>query len=110
MDFLEACHKRYIHVAAYPPHTTYHLQPLDASIFAPLAIYYSQELKGLRGAVRTEKQRKKLKKALFIELWGEDGNAAIFFLPAKIQEARDLLVQKVKEEEEVQAQKEQDKL
>jgi len=230
MDFLEACHKRNIHVAAYPPHTTHRLQPLDASIFAPLVIYYSQELdnwihrtqglckmnkaqfyklfkpafikailkknilsgfkqtglyplnpslildqlstkqaapldgrpsskgsaisssdwtkinkvvkdalgevlgaegrsvlrlyhdlqaenallkaenKGLREAVLTEKKRKKPKKALFTELRGEDGNAAIFFLPAKIQEARDLLAQKAKEEEEAQAQKEQDKL
>ena len=64
------------------------------------------ENKGLREAVRTEKQRKKPKKALFTELRGEDGNTAIFFSPAKIQEARDLLAQKVKEEEEAQAQKE----
>ncbi|KAF1985061.1 DDE-domain-containing protein, partial [Aulographum hederae CBS 113979] len=30
--------------AAYPPHSTHRLQPLDASLFSPLAVYYSQNL------------------------------------------------------------------
>ena len=57
-----------------------------------------------------EKKRKKPKKALFTELRGEDGNAAIFFSPAKISATRELQAQKAKEEEEAQARKEQDKL
>ena len=44
IDFLKRCHKHNIHVCAYPPHTTHRLQPLDASVFALLAAYYSQEL------------------------------------------------------------------
>ena len=31
-------------VAVYPPHSTHRLQPLDVGLFAPLGIYYSQEL------------------------------------------------------------------
>lgn len=31
-------------MAVYPPHSTHRLQPLDVSLFSPLAIYYSQEL------------------------------------------------------------------
>src|SRR3954451_21859652 len=44
MDFLECCYKHNIHPYAYPPHITHRLQPLDVSVFAPLATYYSQEL------------------------------------------------------------------
>ena len=44
MEFLNWCDKHNIHVCAYPPHTTHRLQPLDVSVFAPLAAYYSQEL------------------------------------------------------------------
>lgn len=44
MDFLDYCHKHRILVAVYPPHTTHRLQPLDVSLFSPLATYYSQEL------------------------------------------------------------------
>ena len=33
-----------IFVAVYLPYTTYRLQPLDVSLFSPLAVYYSQEL------------------------------------------------------------------
>ncbi len=61
------------------------------------------ENQGLKEAVRAKKMRKQLKKALFLELRGDEGNTAIFFSPAKIQEARDLLARKVKEEEEAQA-------
>jgi hypothetical protein len=234
MDFLERSHELNIHVCAYPPHTTHRLQPLDASLFAPLATYYSQELdnwiqatqglckmnkaqfyklfkpafkkafskkniisgwkqtglyplspstvldqlstklelvesrpssgkssgsgssippsdwrkinqvvkeavgevlgcegrrvikichqlqadnailraklEGAEEALRVEKKRKKPKKALFTELRGEGGNAAIFFSPAKISAARRLQEQKAKEEEEAKAQKERDKL
>jgi hypothetical protein len=44
MPFLEWCYAHNIHVCAYPPHTTHRLQPLDKSLFSPLATYYSQEL------------------------------------------------------------------
>ena len=62
-------------------------------------------------ALRVEKKRKKPKKALMAQFRGEEGNAAIFFSPAKISAARKLQAQKAKEEEEeAQAKKEQDKL
>jgi hypothetical protein len=44
LDFLERCYKRRILVAIYPPHSTHRLQPLDVSLFNPLATYYSQAL------------------------------------------------------------------
>ena len=44
IEFIDWCDKHNIHICAYPPHTTYRLQPLDKSVFAPLATYYSQEL------------------------------------------------------------------
>ena len=44
MRFLEYCNKHRILVAVYPPHSTHRLQPLDVSLFSPLATYYSQEL------------------------------------------------------------------
>jgi len=44
LDFLEWCHKRRILVAIYPPHSTHRLQPLDVSLFGPLAAHYSQAL------------------------------------------------------------------
>ncbi|KAF1988819.1 DDE-domain-containing protein [Aulographum hederae CBS 113979] len=31
-------------LAAYPPHSTHRLQPLDVSLFSPLSFYYSQNL------------------------------------------------------------------
>ena len=65
------------------------------------------QLKGLREVLRIEKRKKKPKKGLFIELHGKEGNAAIFFLPAKILAARELQTQKAKEIEEIQAQKHQ---
>ena len=48
------------------------------------------EIEGLREAVRVEKKRKKPKKALFAELRGEEGQAAIFFSLAKISATREL--------------------
>jgi hypothetical protein len=68
------------------------------------------EIEGLQEAVRIEKKRKKPKKALFTELRGEEGNAAIFFSPTKISAARELQAQKAREEEIAQAQKEQEKV
>ena len=44
MEFLDYCISHRILVACYPPHSTHRLQPLDVSLFSPLAIYYSQEL------------------------------------------------------------------
>jgi hypothetical protein len=41
MNFLDLHN---IHVYAFPPHTAHRLQPLDVSLFAPLATFCSQEL------------------------------------------------------------------
>lgn len=44
MKFIEWAYSHKILVATYPPHSTHRLQPLDVSLFSPLANYYSQEL------------------------------------------------------------------
>jgi DDE superfamily endonuclease/Tc5 transposase DNA-binding domain len=44
MRFLTWCDENKILVCCYPPHTTHRLQPLDVSLFSPLATYYGQEL------------------------------------------------------------------
>ncbi len=44
MRFLEFCYKNRILLMAYPPHSTHRLQPLDVSLFNPLASFYSQNL------------------------------------------------------------------
>lgn len=44
MKFLDYCDYHRILVAVYPPHSTHRLQPLNVSLFAPLATRYSQEL------------------------------------------------------------------
>jgi hypothetical protein len=44
MRFLDYCLDHRILVVAYPPHSTHRLQPLDVSLFNPLANYYSQNL------------------------------------------------------------------
>lgn len=44
MAFLEWCHSHKVIVIAFPPHTTHCLQPLDVSLFSPLATRYSQHL------------------------------------------------------------------
>ena len=44
MSFLDWCEQHRIYVAVYPPHTTHRLQPLDVSLFSPLATYYSLNL------------------------------------------------------------------
>ena len=42
--FVDWCIKNKVLVAVYPPHSTHRLQPLDVSLFSPLATYYSEEL------------------------------------------------------------------
>ncbi|SMR43913.1 unnamed protein product [Zymoseptoria tritici ST99CH_3D1] len=42
--FLQYCIDHRIFVAVFPPHSTHRLQPLDVSLFSPLASYYSTEL------------------------------------------------------------------
>ena len=44
MQFVEKCDSKRILLAIFPPYATHRLQPLDVSLFSPLAIYYSQEL------------------------------------------------------------------
>jgi hypothetical protein len=44
MKFIDFCDKHRILLAILPPHSTHWLQPLDVSLFSPLAQYYSQEL------------------------------------------------------------------
>ena len=44
MGFIDWCDKHNIHVYAYPPQSPHRLQPLDKSVFALLALSYSQEL------------------------------------------------------------------
>lgn len=42
--FMDWCDKNRVLVVVYPPHSTHRLQPLDVSLFSPLASYYTQEL------------------------------------------------------------------
>jgi hypothetical protein len=44
MKFLDYCNRYKVLIAVYPPHSTHKLQPLDVSLFRPLASYYSTEL------------------------------------------------------------------
>jgi hypothetical protein len=44
MEFLTWAIKHQIHIAVYPAHSTYRLQPLDIGLFHPLASYYSTNL------------------------------------------------------------------
>ena len=44
MTFLNWCEKHNVHVCVFPPHSTHRLQPLDVSVFGPLAHYYQKEL------------------------------------------------------------------
>ena len=41
MSWLDYCLRHRILIAVYLPHSTYRLQPLDVSVFLPLATYYS---------------------------------------------------------------------
>jgi len=44
MKFIEQCDKLRILVIILPPHTTHRLQPLDVSLFLPLAIAYTKQI------------------------------------------------------------------
>ena len=44
LRFLDWCRSNRILVVIFPPHSTHRLQPLDVSLFRPLATYYSQQL------------------------------------------------------------------
>ena len=44
MRFIKYCYLHRILLAVYPPYLTHRLQPLNVSLFSPLAIFYSQEL------------------------------------------------------------------
>lgn len=44
MRFLDYCFERKIMVAVFPPHSTHRLQPLDVSLFSPLATAYTSLL------------------------------------------------------------------
>ncbi|KAF2837490.1 DDE-domain-containing protein [Patellaria atrata CBS 101060] len=46
MPFLEYCISDKIILANYPPHSTHRLQPLDVSLFSPLATYYKKNIPG----------------------------------------------------------------
>jgi hypothetical protein len=41
MKFLNWCDKHHVLLAIYPPHSTHRLQPLDVSLFSPLATFYT---------------------------------------------------------------------
>ena len=47
MEFFDLCDKLRIVVLILPPHSTHRLQPLDVSLFAPLASYYTSGLNQL---------------------------------------------------------------
>ena len=44
MQFLDWCERNRVLVAVFPPHSTHRLQPLDVSLFSPLAHYYQELL------------------------------------------------------------------
>ena len=44
MKFIEYCDANRILLAIFPPHSTHTLQPLDVSLFSPLATAYSDEI------------------------------------------------------------------
>jgi len=67
MDFLEYAAKHKILVAIYPPHSTHSLQPLDISLFNPLANYYSQEL--VKFVLYTEGEVSLTKKDFWAFFW-----------------------------------------
>ena len=47
MAFIDACDHRRILLMILPPHTTHRIQPLDVSLFSPLATYYTNGLNDL---------------------------------------------------------------
>ena len=44
MNFIKWCDNHNIFLSIYPPHSTHRLQPLDVSLFSPLAVQYSKQL------------------------------------------------------------------
>ena len=44
MNFIKWCDDHNMFLAIYPPHSTHRLQPLDVSLFSPLAVQYSKQL------------------------------------------------------------------
>lgn len=46
-QFLDLCERLCILVLILPPHSTHRLQPLDVSLFSPLATYYTKGLNDL---------------------------------------------------------------
>ena len=49
MSFIEYCDQMRIVLLILPPHSTHRLQPLNVSLFAPLASFYIQQLQRLLG-------------------------------------------------------------
>ena len=47
MAFINECDRLRILLMILPPHSTHRLQPLDVSLFRPLATFYTNELNGL---------------------------------------------------------------
>ena len=66
MNFLEWCDLHNIYICAFPPHTTHRLQPLDVSLFAPLATFYSQ---GLDNFIQATQGLCKMNKREFYKLF-----------------------------------------
>ena len=66
MDFLKCYYKHNIHICTYPSYTTYHLQPLNISMFTPLATYYSQELDNY---IQVTQELCKMNKSQFYKLF-----------------------------------------
>ncbi len=66
MKFLNWCEQHRILLAIYPPHSTHRLQPLDVSVFAPLAHHYSQ---GLDSLIRQSEGRTAMSKRDFFAIF-----------------------------------------
>jgi hypothetical protein len=66
MKFLNWCERHRILIAIYPPHSTHRLQPLDVSVFAPLAHHYSQ---GLDSLIRQSEGRTTMSKRDFFAIF-----------------------------------------
>lgn len=64
--FLDWCQPNKVLVAVYPPHSTHRLQPLDVSLFAPLATSYS---KGLDEHMRQSERLTGVTKRDFLRLF-----------------------------------------
>jgi hypothetical protein len=59
MSFVKRAYELRILLAIYPPHATHRLQPLDVSLFNPLANYYSQAVNNLVSRTRGSSALKK---------------------------------------------------